>query len=78
MTCNQIESVHSSIRLHRYDPYLFIFAVRNKFLQMSNMFDVEVEVIVRRVSEYGGLIDLIELPDVVVNLLLEDILIVLD
>ena len=45
---------------------------------MSNMFDVEVEVIVRRISEYGGLIDLIELPDVIVNLLLEDVLIVLD
>ena len=45
---------------------------------MSNMFDVEVEVIVRRMSEDGGLIDMIELPDVVVNLLLEDVLIVLD
>ena len=78
MTCNQIESVHSSIQHHRHDSYLLIFAVRNKFFQMSNMFDVEVEVIVRRISEYGGLIDLIELPNVVVNLLLEDVLIVLD
>ena len=57
---------------------LFVFTRRNEIFQMCHMFDVKVEVVVRRIREYCFLVDIIDLLNVFVEFLFEDILIVVN